>query len=246
MDALSKLEQRDDAPTEDHFVELHGVSWADYERLLAIRGEHSAPRMTYVEGTLEIMSPSRDHEGIKSFVGRLVEAYCLERNIVFTPYGSWTLKDRRKKRGVEPDECFILFGEKMDRPHLAIEVVWTSGGVEKLEAYRKLAVPEVWIWRKGHLRPFALRGEHYEELVRSELLPDLDIEMLVRFLDRPSAYHAIRDYRFALTRQLGSLAERTEFATRTPTASATKRRQKRTSRAARTSRPRSRGGSGKA
>jgi len=28
---------------EDHFVHLDGVTWADYERLLEIRGDHSAP-----------------------------------------------------------------------------------------------------------------------------------------------------------------------------------------------------------
>ena len=59
---------------------------ADYLRLLEIRGERSVPRLTYVEGTLEIMSPSLTHEEIKSYIGRLVEAWCLERGVDFTPY----------------------------------------------------------------------------------------------------------------------------------------------------------------
>ena len=56
---------REPRPDEDHFVYLRDVSWADYRRLLAIRGEHSAPRISYLEGDVEIMSPSRGHEGKK-------------------------------------------------------------------------------------------------------------------------------------------------------------------------------------
>lgn len=53
---------RQDEPREDHFVHLYGVTWADYIRILEIRGDQSAPPITYVEGTLEIMSPSRTHD----------------------------------------------------------------------------------------------------------------------------------------------------------------------------------------
>jgi hypothetical protein len=34
-----------DHPKEDHFVRLRGVTWADYQRLLEIRGERASPRM---------------------------------------------------------------------------------------------------------------------------------------------------------------------------------------------------------
>ncbi|MCO5169635.1 MAG: Uma2 family endonuclease [Planctomycetes bacterium] len=190
--------QKDDRPTEDHAVRLSGVTWADYERLLEIRGEAAVPRLTFLEGELEIMSPSRDHERLKSMIGRLVEVYCLHRGLRFTPYGSWTLKDRGAERGAEPDECYVLGDDDAERPHLAIEVVWTSGGLDKLEVYRKLGVQEVWTWRKGRILVHALRGDRHEELARSELLPGLDLEQLTGFLDRPTAFDAIRDYRAAL------------------------------------------------
>jgi hypothetical protein len=86
-----RLPDDDSAGDRDHFVRLHGVSWADYQRLLRIRGDHSAPRITYLEGEVEIMSPSRSHESIKSFIGCLVEVYCIHHDIEFTPYGAWTL-----------------------------------------------------------------------------------------------------------------------------------------------------------
>lgn len=189
----------DDQPREDHFVHLRGASWADYQRLLEIRGERSVPRITYLDGTLEIMSPSFDHEGIKSTIGRLTEVWCLEHGIVFTTVGSWTIQDKKLKCGAEPDECYV-FGEvnKPKRPDLAIEVVWTSGGIRKLDIYRKLGVAEVWYWRRGRIEVYVLRGERYETAPASLALPGIDLEQLVSFLDRPSTSQAILDYRAAL------------------------------------------------
>lgn len=154
MAARAQSYDRDDRPHEDHFVVLTGYTWRDYQRALELRGDRSAPRLTYLEGRLEIMSPSRTHESIKSLIGRLVEAYCLERDIVFSTYGSWTLEDQALERGTEPDECYV-FGEAADpkRPDLAIEVVWTSGGINKLDVYGALGVREVWFWRKGRITP---------------------------------------------------------------------------------------------
>jgi Uma2 family endonuclease len=155
----AELELREDEPTEDHFVQLEGVTWDDYERLLEIRGDSSVPRVTYIEGVVELMSPSIDHEHINSVIGRLLETYCLERGIRFTGYGSWTVKQRRVRRGAEADECYV-FGvtrqKKPRRPDLAIEVVWTSGGLDKLDVWRKLGVPEVWFWQKGRIQPYVL------------------------------------------------------------------------------------------
>ena len=55
MHAHSRYEQHEDRPTEDHMVHLSGVDWEEYERLLAMRGDRSAPRIAYLEGEIEIM-----------------------------------------------------------------------------------------------------------------------------------------------------------------------------------------------
>jgi hypothetical protein len=55
MIAGAELRDRENVRHEDHFVHLDGVTWADCERLLEIRGDHSAPRITYLAGTLEIL-----------------------------------------------------------------------------------------------------------------------------------------------------------------------------------------------
>src|SRR5262245_13513212 len=192
--------ERGEPAREDHFVHLGPATWADYERLLAIRGDHSAPRITYREGLLEILSPSRYHESRKSAAGRLVEVYCLENEIEFSTYGSWTLAEERVSRGAEPDECYV-FGpvDDPERPELAIEVVWTSGGIDKLDVYRKLGVREVWyLERSGRFRVFVLRGERYKPVARSRALPGIDLDQLAQFIDRPTTSQAIREYRAAL------------------------------------------------
>jgi Uma2 family endonuclease len=187
----------------DNIVRLHDISWDDWRRLLAMRGDHSVPRLVYLEGEVEIMSPSRTHESIKSLIGCLVETYCMERDIPFRPLGGWTLESEPDERAVEPDECYIFGAEDASRPHLALEVVWTPGGINKLEVYRKLDVAEVWYWQRGELTPYRLRTDgpdapRYEAMEGSLVLPGIDLPQLVSFLDRPTAYDAIRTYRSAL------------------------------------------------
>ena len=184
--------ERDDRPHEDHFVVLHGVSWADYQRFMEVRGDHSAPRISYLEGELQIMSPSESHERIKSLLGSLVEMWLVDRRIQFTRVGAWTLTNRAAHRGAEPDECFV-FGPSSEAsgPDFAIEVIWTSGGLDKLEIYRMLGVREVWIWRRGTLTAYVLRGERYEASARSEALADLDLRQLAAMVDYPTTLDAM-------------------------------------------------------
>ncbi|NEV63149.1 Uma2 family endonuclease [Thiorhodococcus minor] len=198
MLSQTDYQQRDDSPSEDHIVCLHDVSWEGYEQLLEMRGDHSAPRISYLEGEVEIMSPSRTHEAIKSLIGCLVETYCLERDIAFSVLGSWTLKSSDRTRGAEPDECYIFGDPGVERPHLAIEVVWTSGRIDKLEIYRKLGVAEIWYWRKGSIQPYRLQDERYVPIAQTEVLPGLDLQLLTRFLDQPTTSQAIKGFREAL------------------------------------------------
>ncbi|MEM6520792.1 MAG: hypothetical protein AAF892_18895 [Cyanobacteria bacterium P01_D01_bin.71] len=41
-----------------------------------------------------------------------------------------------------------------------IEVVVTSGGIDKLEGYRRLAVTEVWFWEDGVLKLYHLKADN--------------------------------------------------------------------------------------
>ena len=202
--AAARLPEAPPLSDEDQVVVLEGATWADYQRLLAIRGERSVPRLTYLEGRLEIMSPSRFHEKTASRVGHLVEAYCMHAGIEFEALGSWTLEQKEAERGAEPDECYLFRAAALEEdpaaPQLAIEVEWSRRAVSKLDVYRKLHVPEVWIWhrRTRRISAHVLRGDAYEDAPQSEVLPDIDLEQLASFLDQRTASAAIRAYRAAL------------------------------------------------
>jgi Uma2 family endonuclease len=184
----------------DDVVILEPATWADFQRVLELRGDRSRPRFAYLEGTLEIMSPSQKHEFVKSMLARLLETYCAESGVDITPYGSWTLERKEVERGVEPDECYV-FGddpEAATRPDLAIEVMLGRGRLNKLEIYRKLGVREVWVWRKDAIEVFVLRGEQYESSPASEFIPNIDFSTMLAFVEVRPMTRAVRAYRDAL------------------------------------------------
>jgi Uma2 family endonuclease len=182
----------------DQRVFFRNARWSDYEAALAMRGESSAVRIAYLEGVLEFISPSRDHEMLKKKWARLLEAYCEELGIDLHGFGSWTLEKRELERGAEPDECYSL-NVAAEVPDLAIEVIWTSGGLNKLEIYRLLGVGEVWVWKRGEISVFRLREEHYEHVQSSELLPQIDLTLLDQLLNEPSDQpQAVRELRGVL------------------------------------------------
>jgi len=195
--------------TADQRIVMNGVPWSHFEAQLALRGDVSVPRMSYLEGAMELMSPSKDHERIKSYIGRLIEAYALARGVDLSPYGAWTLKNAPKQSAVEPDECYILGRDQgKHTPDLVIEVQWTRGGIDKLEVYRRLGIAEVWLWKGAQVTIHVLRGERYERSARSHVLPGLDVELLVSFLDRPTALQAVKAFHEALRESGGGGARR--------------------------------------
>jgi Uma2 family endonuclease len=203
MSAARLLPEPVDPRTMDHFVYLH-VDWQGYKQLLAMRGESSVPRITYLEGLAELMSPSRYHEIDKTRFARLLETWSEIAGVPLEGYGSWTLEDEEADRGAEADECYTVrrvAKSDEDRPDIAIEVVWTSGGIDKLDVYRKLGVREVWFYERGKLRFFALRHEAddvYREISRSELLPELPTDVLLACMQEPDQTSAVRALRTAL------------------------------------------------
>ena len=187
------------APASDQRIVLHGMKWWQYEMLLDARGDGARPRLAYRNGDLELMSSSREHEKYGSLLGRLIEAYAIWAEIELCPYGSWTLKQAVEEKGAEPDECYIFGADQAKAvPDLVIEVIWTSGGIDKLDIYLALRVSEVWFWKDERLEAYALRGDRYEVVARSAFLPELDLGLLGSLLDRPTLNQARRDLLAAL------------------------------------------------
>lgn len=183
----------------DQRVVLRGMTWKDFEILLAVRGDRGGVRAYYLEGEIELMSPSSGHEGLKTMLARLLEAWADETGLELNGFGSWTLKSDPNEVGAEPDECYVVDAPSKELPDLALEVIWTRGGLRKLDIYRGLGVREVWMLDRGlRIQVHALRPDGYVVVTRSEVLPALDLGWLAGFLANESQSQAVRALRAAM------------------------------------------------
>ncbi|MBD2300065.1 Uma2 family endonuclease [Nostoc sp. FACHB-190] len=191
------LEQPSNAETS--YVLLYNVSWEKLEQLdVALAGTNA--RLSYLDGLLEIMSPlSDDHEDNKKTLAMLLEVYMRMKNIRFYGRGSATIGKKEDNTRREPDESYNL-GTKKPIPDLILEVTVTSGGINKLEIYRRLGVAEVWFWEDGLLSVYCLQGDSYIKANQSNLLPDLNLDVLAKYARMADQYDAINEYTAFLNR----------------------------------------------
>ena len=180
-------------PGEERRVLLSMVPWSTYV-VLRDSLDSSGVRMTYLQGQLEIRSPSREHEVDKKQIARLLELFCLERDIPLFGYGSTTFRSEERERGLEPDECYCR-GADREIPDVAIEIIVTHGSIDKLEVYRGLGVREVWTFEAGRFRVLALRDERYELIATSAVLPEVDLARIAHFATQPDQHLALRAFR---------------------------------------------------
>ncbi len=179
---------------------IHGVSWKDY---VLLREALDSPglRMTYCEGALELMSPSRSHELWKKTIARLIELYAFLRNLPLLGYGSTTFRLEARERGAEPDECWCVGIQMRDGefPQIVLEVIYANPLLDKLTVYDGFAVPEVWLWRESAFELYQRRaGGGYDRVERSALLPDLDLALIARFVTREDQDVALQEFAAAV------------------------------------------------
>jgi Uma2 family endonuclease len=185
---LEKLERLDEP------ILIDELSWREFkavEQLLSRPGV----RLSFLDGVWEIRRrPGRKHETAKQRISTLVDLYLEYAGIDFTPTGSVTLESETGRVKREADLSYEL-GPNREFPDLAVEVVVTSGGINKLEAYKRLQIPEVWFWENGALRMYSLGADGYAEVDRSFVLPDLDIVLLVRCINIENHLQAMREFK---------------------------------------------------
>jgi Uma2 family endonuclease len=173
---------------------IDGLSWREFkiaEQLL----DRPGVRLSYLDGILEIQKmPGRPHETVKKRIAALVEIYLEWASIDFTPTGSMTLENPEGHVKREADESYEL-GQNRPRPDLAIEITMTSGGINKLDAYQRLQIPEVWFWEKGNLSLYSLTPNGYQPVQNSIVLPDLDIDLLGHCITLSSHTQALKTFR---------------------------------------------------
>ncbi|MEG4444303.1 Uma2 family endonuclease [Microcoleus sp. AT9_B4] len=168
-------------------------SWEQFEAIASLMADSPGLRITYLDGWIEFMTLGEEHETISCLLNFLLQLYFCEMGIEYIPVGSATRRDRARDVSFEPDESYYI-GSRKEHPDLAVEVTITSGSTNKLAKYLRLHIPEVWFWENNQLAVYRLRQDDYEQISRSELLPELDLALLVRCVLMPSRIEARTEF----------------------------------------------------
>jgi Uma2 family endonuclease len=171
---------------------LPEITWTQLETIEASFQDLKGVRFSYLDGYLQIMNLSLEHEEAKRIIGTLLEAYMREKGIRFYMRGSATIGSKNIGGKKEPDESYNLYSKK-DVPDLVIEIVVSSGGINTLELYRRIGVAEVWFWEDGLLKVYILQ-ENYILSEKSILLPDLDLNILTKYITYYDQYDAVINF----------------------------------------------------
>jgi Uma2 family endonuclease len=177
-------------------LELPDVAWDEYEHLLTqMESFHPGHRLSYDRGRLIIVSPKREHEFFKVFVGRLIHVLAEELGIDIEVTGATTLRRKELGKGVEPDESFYVqnaarvigrleFDPDVDPPpDVAVEIDMSNDSLDKFPPYVALGVPEIWRYDGHTTRFYKLAGENYEVIQDSLAFPLLTSEDLAQYLE---------------------------------------------------------------
>lgn len=188
-------------PKKESPLLFEGLTWREFKAVEQLL-DHPGYRLSFLDGVLEIKRmPGEPHETVKKRIAALVELYLLMAGFDFTPTGSMTLESEGVAVKREADESYKLAPNRV-RPDLAIEVVFTSGGIDKLEAYKRLKIPEVWFWEDGVLEVYHLRQEgnalHYKRVSSSEEVKGIDLDLLSRCINMVNHVDAVKTFQQAL------------------------------------------------
>ncbi|MCL1474278.1 Uma2 family endonuclease [Argonema antarcticum] len=183
--------------TKDQRLVHFGMSWQQFKLLQESFADSRGIRLAYYKGEIEIVTLSPDHESISRMITGLLIVYFLNKNIEFNPLGSFT-QEKEEEVSAQADESFAIGRSTATKPDLVVEVIFTSGSDRKLKRYKVLGVPEVWFWEDGLFRLYHLRESGYERIERSEVLPDLDINLLTRCVMMASKLEALKVFQQAI------------------------------------------------
>ncbi|WP_353930130.1 Uma2 family endonuclease [Okeanomitos corallinicola TIOX110] len=176
---------------------ISDLTWREFKAVEQLI-DRPGVRLSFLDGVLEIRKmPGKKHETIKKRIAALLEIYLEFLGLDFTPTGSVTLESELEKVKREADESYEL-GANRKHPDLVIEVVVSSGGIDKLEAYKRLNIPEVWFWVNDELLLYSLGNQEYERVSKSQLLPNLDIDLLMGCIYIENHAQALREFRLGI------------------------------------------------
>lgn len=177
-------------------LSVPGVSWADYQALLAELGDSYAVRITYDRERLEIVSPSDRHEKIKEFICAVAHVLADEMATDLETFGSTTFKHPALKQGAEPDTCFyvqhaaqVIGRDGLDLtvdppPDVVVEVDVSHSSTAKLSVWAAFGVPEIWRYDGTQTVMYQRSGDGYIEIPASLAFSLLTAEALTDLLQQ--------------------------------------------------------------
>lgn len=133
------------------------------------------------------MVPLPEQEKPKDLISDIVKILLKKTGRKYEPFGSTTFK-RENTAGVEPDACFYIenYQQMITRrrlepsdplPDLAIEIDCKSKTT--LDAYKAIAVPQLWIHTTNQLTIYLFRDGDYIASVFSPTFPNIPLTQII-------------------------------------------------------------------
>lgn len=170
----------EDLKKQDQTLSFAGMTWTDYEKFNL--EEYLGYKISYFDGVITLVSPSKNHERIAQTIAILICAYCRKFNLLYFPMGSTRLENK-PLAGKEPNVSFAFNTDK-DIPDLAIEVIFSSGSLDDLDKYQAIGIKEIWFWKNNKITFYELQTEEYIQISRSKYLSNLTSEILEKFVNQ--------------------------------------------------------------
>ena len=172
-----------------HQALIKNVSWSELEEILEELGEARSSRISYSNGSLEIMTPLAEHESNKGFISDFVRIILEELGQEYRNLGSTTFKSEAMAQAVEADECFYIQNEAIVRgkkridlnimppPDLVIEIDITNR--TRFNNYEILGVPELWRYDGKNLEINVLTSGKYTLSTQSLQFPQFPLKQVI-------------------------------------------------------------------
>ncbi|MBW4679753.1 MAG: Uma2 family endonuclease [Microcoleus vaginatus WJT46-NPBG5] len=175
-------------------------SWEQFEAIEALMSDMPTLRLSYLDGWVELITNSSEHEIIKTNLCCLIETYLFNKEMSFIHQSRANVREKGKSASFEIEESYDI-GKKKELPDIAIEVVRIRSDIDKLEKYKRFKIIEVWFWENNQLSLYHLCDDKYEQMSRSEFLPELEIDLLARCAAMPSRLEARTEFLQEIRRQ---------------------------------------------
>ena len=181
----------------EHVVVLHNVRDELFRAMLEIVEDDGHARLNYDRGTLEVMTPSGDHEICARLIDKFLGAISEHLNADVDHFGSTTL--RIEHGSGEPDSCYYIEHAAAIRgntdidlalvppPDLVVEIDLSHERMEKRELYARMGVPEFWRYDGAKIFAYRLTDGRYETSATSVAFPWLEVAKIGEFLARRRA-----------------------------------------------------------